>query len=236
MKNHKPIKTAGAILALTVAAGSLAAFTPNANAQAAPATAKGQATQIVFVPNKMLEENKVSNKLKENTFYWSNQIDDAAQGPKVADDGGTPYLLLKGTGDEKAQKTLTAVNLVRVYNVPADAQSVTVLANVKANYDEWVDNIPGWITSPGLSFSFYKDGKQARKTGLLERRNSRAYTPNNPNTAALTYGSKDWTMLKTTVPVPAGAQQLVVTATADFAANLSIASLEANFSNQPYNP
>ena len=208
-----------------------------AKAEAAQAKTQTQGqTQIIFVPRNMLETDKDSGKLKENTFYWANETDDATQGPKVADDGGTPYLLIKGSGDAKTPKAKTRVTMVRAFNVPAGAQSVVLAANLKATYDEWSDNAFAPSGSPYILYGFVKDGKQARSGSLLERRGDKTLTLSSPVKDALKFGDKNWQVLQTKLGVPAGAQQLVITAGADFPSSLSISSLETNFSNEPFTP
>jgi hypothetical protein len=217
------------LLTITLAVTSLAfATTPTTgNAQATPAPAaaetnaavkkeagKAAPTQIVFVPKKMLEENKVAGKLKENTFYWSNIPDDAAQGPAVAEDNGVPYLLLKGCGDEKTRKAVTQVTLVRAYNVPAGAIQVKITAELKQTYDEWVDQSPGNEGLPTLQYSFFKNGIEARKGSPIQMPARNV---------------KEWKAMMTTALVPAGAQQLVIVGKVDFPTAIAIASLDVSF-------
>ena len=217
---------AGAILAVTFAVTSLAMGQAQAQAPAgtnppAPAPVKKEAakqagapTQIVFVPKKMLEENRTTGKLKENTFYWSNLPDDSTQGPTVAEEAGVPYLLLKGCGDEKTRKAVTQVTLMRAYNVPEGATNVKITAELKQTYDEWIDQSPENGGMPTLQYSFFKNGIEARKGSVIQlpARNL-----------------KEWKTTAVTATVPSGAQQLIIVGKADFPTSIAIASLDATF-------
>lgn len=175
-----------------------------------------ETTPIVFVPQKMLTESRKSGKIKDKTFYWSNQTNNEKAGPSVQSEGGASFLLLKGPGDQTTNKSETILTVVRAFNVPGNAKSVTLSAEVKATYDEWIDNAPKTEKNlPSLTYSFVKDGQETRGGTPLP------LPPLNLN---------QWKKTAITTSIPAGAQQLVVTAEVNFPTSISLASLTATFS------
>lgn len=221
MKKHYKSITAVAAFAMLASAGvsqaqPTPAPTPARPASESPAVKPGTPapTQIVFVPKKMLEENKEAGKLKENTFYWTNIPDDANQGPKVAQEDEKPVLLLKGAGTETTTKSMTIVTLVRAFNIPENAKSATISYEIKQGYDEWIDKNIADKSLPALSYSFFRNGKEARKDTKLP-------LPSRQD--------KEWKTVNQKTDLPAGAQQLVIVARTDFPTSLSFSALDVTF-------
>lgn len=177
-----------------------------------------EATSILFVPSQSLEATRTSGKLKDNTFHWTNLLADPKQGPTVAKDGNTQFLLIKGAGTQASPKENTIVTVVRAFNVPAGAKYAKIVVEGKTSYDEWIDNAPrATKTLPTLTYSFVKDGKEARANTKIDLGERNAGT---------------WHRTELETDIPTGAQQIVIVGKTDFPATLSLTALNVTFSDK----
>lgn len=207
------------ILTTLVAAmiGASAAHGQGTPAAPAPAPAEKKALQIVFVPQDLIEKNKKSGKLKEDTFYWTNATNNPDYSPKGMEEEGKPFLRVEGhstatdqstTGEKQKARAESRTTVTRAFTVPAGAKKATAKLIARATHDVWSDTGGGAIFSNTL---LTKDGK-----GLWA-----------------SFGKPDlnkgWQTKTSVIELHEGTQQLVVELATEGKTPLDIAALEVTF-------
>lgn len=164
--------------------------------------------------------------------FGNNEVDPVDRMNWGTDNRGA-FRVMKN-GGLKSDTEGTYVGVHRVFRVPEDALFVTVRAKIRADYNQWADKSET-NGGPNMGFSFMKGAESTGGRMLLHRMSNRPETPcekpakDGRSIPAITYGDKDWATLAATASVPKGAKILVVDFGVNYAASLSLKSLDVTF-------
>jgi hypothetical protein len=201
---------------------AIATLSTQAQDNKEPAKEGSKTTPIVFVPNKLLTQNIPSGKLKENTFYWANPLDDAESGPKPIQEEANTFLRMEGSKkfQNKAengepgqpwQRALTQV--VRAYNIPKDATTAKITIAARSTNDIWADPLEGKGGSRGAIIIANNGKSVEEKLALIPKLNS------------------GWATNTQTITLPANSQQLLIKLESRIFMPLDVSTMEVVFSN-----
>ena len=137
-----------------------------------------------------------AGKVKPNTFYWANAVNDQTLAPTSKMDGNVPCLEIRGGGNSDAAKSFL-YRLIPVQEVKGgQASAANVSIDVNFEPDLWAPKPPG-VSLPTVEI-FFVDGTRvsgAQPLGIVSTK---------PNT---------WSTAKRQFPVPPGAKFIGITIT-----------------------
>lgn len=193
---------------------------PASGAAAKPEEAGKEKTtiQLVYVPTETMKANAPSGKLKENTFYWTNNTDNSELGPKAITEEGNTFLRVQGTypdfsttGDVTKARTESITCIYRAFNIPAGTKKATLTYTSRVTHNVWKDA----ARSIGMTLA---GDLLLTKDGLFLTSVCRPGTPN-----------EGWKTNTAVVTVPPETQQAVVRFKTDGGVAIDIQAMSIAF-------
>ena len=167
---------------------------------------------LEYITPAVFKTELAAGKIKPNTFYWANAVNDPTLAPASKMEGTAPCLEIRGGGNSDAAKSFLyrLVPVQEVKGAPATAANVSIDINFEPDF--WAPKPPG-AAIPSIEV-FFADGTRVSGAQPLGITNTK------PNT---------WSTAKRQFAVPPGAKFIGLTISAPAAYIARVRNINISF-------